>query len=114
MKRKYLLSTGLLTDRVEYYIIDLFKLHLSIYPKDIPGADWLGFDFILSDIKKDELKSEVIKRLEELVNKIQKKFTSVKIEIAESALVSETRLKLVLNINQVRSEEILVDLYDNK
>lgn len=114
MKRKYLLSTGLLTDRVEYYIIDLFKLHLSIYPKDIPGADWLGFDFILSDIKKDELKSEVIKRLEELVNKIQKKFTSVKIEIAESALVSETRLKLVLNINQIRSEEILVDLYDNK
>lgn len=112
MKKKYLLTTGLLTDRVEYYILDLFKLHLSVFPKDIPGADWLGFNFILSDIKKDELRDEVIKRLKLLVSNIQQKFTGVSIQITDAVLVSEEKLKLTIAVNQIKSDDIFVDLYN--
>ena len=52
MKKKYLLSTGLITDKVEIYVLDLFKLHLSVYPKDIPGINNIGFDFIITNTKK--------------------------------------------------------------
>ena len=47
--RKYLLSTGTATDRLEYYVLDLFRLYLKIYPGDIPGASGLGFDFNLGE-----------------------------------------------------------------
>lgn len=110
--QKYLLSTGLLTDRVEYYIIDLFKLYLSIYPGDIPGFPSLGFDFIITNTMKDELKTEIRKRLEDLIKKI-KNTVSADIKISEAYLVSEDVLKLIIEVNDVKSEEILVDLYKN-
>ena len=113
MKKKYLLSTGLLTDQVEYYIIDLFKLHLSVYPKDIPGADWIGFDFIMTDTKKDEIRRVATDRLNKLVSKIQKNFNDVSIRLSEPALIDETTLKVILDVNQIQSEEILIDLYNN-
>lgn len=111
-KQKYLLSTGLVTDKVEYYIIDLFKLYLSIYPGDIPGFPGLGFDFIITNTMKDELKSEIKKRLENLIKKINKS-ASVEIKISEAYLVSEDTLKLIIEVNDVKSDEILVDLYKN-
>lgn len=111
-KQKYLLSTGLLTDRVEYYIIDLFKLYLSIYPGDIPGFPSLGFDFIITNTMKDELKTEIRKRLEDLIKKI-KNTVSADIKIIEAYLISEDVLKLIIEVNDVKSEEILVDLYKN-
>ena len=47
--RKFLLSTGKTTDKIEYYVVDLFRLYLSVYPGDIPGASRIGFDFNLRD-----------------------------------------------------------------
>lgn len=113
MKKKYLLSTGLLTDQVEYYIIDLFKLHLSVYPKDIPGADWIGFNFILGNVKKDEVKNVVTSRLESLIGKIQENFTNISIKLFDAALIDETTLKVILEVNQIKSPEIIIDLYNN-
>ena len=109
MKTKYLLSTGLVTDKIENYILDLFKLHLSIYPKDIPGANNIGFDFIITNTKKDELVSEVNNRVRELINKFKKKFSNVNIMLESSALIDETKLKLVISVNEV-SDTISVDL----
>ena len=43
----YLLSTGQITNQVEYYIIDLFKLYLNIWPKDIPGASKIDLTLFL-------------------------------------------------------------------
>ena len=111
-KQQYLLSTGLLTSRVEYYIIDLFKLYLSIYPGDIPGFPSLGFDFIITNTKKDELKAEIKNRLEGLIKKI-KNSVSADIKISEAYLVSDDVLKLIIEVNDVKSDEIFVDLYKN-
>lgn len=109
MKKKYLLSTGKTTELVEYYIIDLFKLHLSIYPKDIPGADHIGFNFIITNTKKDEIKSDISGRLDELINKFRKRFTGIDIQISESALINDSTVKLIIAVNEI-SETVLVDI----
>lgn len=108
---KYLLSDGSSTNRVEYYIIDLFKLYLNIYPNDIPNSPNIGFDFILTDVKKDELVRNVRNRVEILVNKIKDKFTkTLSIEIESIEIIDETKVKLVINVNQVQSDDIVVNI----
>lgn len=109
MKQRYLLSTGLVTNKIEYYIIDLFKLHLSIYPKDIPGAEDIGFDFIITNTKKDELYLEVNTRIQELINKFKKKFSGINIKLEDSTLIDETKLKLTISVNEV-FDTISIDL----
>ena len=108
---KYLLSDGSSTSRVEYYIIDLFKLYLNIYPNDIPNSPNIGFDFILTDVKKDELVRNIRNRVEILVNKIKDKFTkTLSIEIESIEIIDETKVKLVINVNQVQSDDIVVNI----
>lgn len=108
---KYLLSDGSSTSRVEYYIIDLFKLYLNIYPNDIPNSPNIGFDFILTDVKKDELVRNVRNRIEILVNKIKDKFTkTLSIEVESIEIIDETKVKLVINVNQVQSDDIVVNI----
>lgn len=112
---KYLLSTGQSTNKVEYYIIDLFKLYLNIWPNDIPHAESIGFDFILTDVKKDELVREVKSRVERLVNKIKTKFTkTLSINIESIEIIDETKVKITINVNQVKSDDILVDIKEQK
>lgn len=113
MKNKYLLSTGITTDRVEYYIIDLIKLYLSVYPGDIPNADYIGFDFIIADTKKADLASDIRSKVDTLISKIQDKVSGVSISLVELALVNETTVKIIIDVNQIKSDEILVDLYKN-
>lgn len=112
MSKKYLLSSGTSTDKVEYYILDLFKLYLSIYPGDIPGSQ-IGFDFIMTDIKKADLADDIRRRIDILIGKLQDKVSNVKITLVEAALINETTVKIIVDVNHIRSEEILVDLYKN-
>ena len=111
--KRYLLSTGSSTDKVEYYILDLFKVYLNIFPGDIPGDDQIGFDFIMTNTKKADLADDIRRRVEILISKLQKKVSNVKISLVEAALINETTVKIVVDVNQIRSEEILVDLYKN-
>ena len=113
MKNKYILSTGITTDMVEYYIIDLFKLYLSVYPGDIPNAEYIGFDFIITDTKKADLANDIKRRVDVLISKIQERVSGVTISLVELALVNETTVKIIIDVNQVKSDEILVDLYKN-
>jgi hypothetical protein len=78
---KYLLSTGKSTTQVEKYILDLFKLNLKIWPGDIPGLPKVGFDFILTDTKKDEVVDEVRYRVRTLVDRLKERFSDQKIDI---------------------------------
>ena len=111
---KYLLSTGESTSLPEYYIIDLFKLHLSIFPGDIPGASQAGFNFILTDTKKSEVVSEIRGRINSLISKIKGKFSSnPDIRIVSLDLIDETRVKLVLSVNQIESGDININISDN-
>lgn len=108
---KYLLSTGQSTDKVEYYIIDLFKLYLNIWPKDIPHSEDIGFDFILTDVKKDELVNTVKSRIKVLVNKIKEKFTrSLSISIESIEIIDETKIRISINVNQIKADDIFINI----
>lgn len=109
--KKYLLSTGKTTTQTERYIEDLFKIYLTVYPKDVPGADDIGFNFVMSDVKKDEVKSELLSRINGLINTIAGKFSSgITITINTLDIINEKKAKLVLDIGQFTSDEILLDL----
>lgn len=112
---KYLLSTGQGTTKLEYYIIDLFKLYLSIWPSDIPGAPDIGFDFILTDIKKANLVREVTYRVNTLIDKIKDKFPrTLEISVESIELLDETKVKIIINVNEVRSQDITIDINETR
>ena len=110
---KYLLSDNTVTTQVEYYVIDLFKLYLSVYPGDIPGADSIGFDFNLRGTFKANLASEVESRINSLVSKFQSRFSEgLSFSLEECGLVDETRVRIVVSCGRIRSEDIVIDLYE--
>lgn len=116
--KKYLLSTGEITSKIEYYFLDLFKLYLTIYPGDIPGASDIGFNFIFTDVKKDEIVSEVKSRVNILIEKLKSKIINemgsnrVSIVVNELALMDETTVRLILTLNERISEELTIDIYN--
>lgn len=108
--KKFLLSTGRSTSRIEYYIIDLFKLHLGIFPGDIPYNQNLGFDFSLSDILKKDLETEVTNKLNNLVDKFQRSFgETVSISIDNIEIIDEQTVNLVITVNSV-SDNITINI----
>jgi hypothetical protein len=110
---KYLLSDNTVTSQVEYYVIDLFKLYLSVYPGDIPGADSIGFDFNLRGTFKANLASEVESRISSLVSKFQSKFSGgLSFVLEECSLIDDSLVKVVVSCGRVRSEDIIVNLYN--
>lgn len=109
--RKYLLSTGLATDKIEDYIVDLFRLYLQIWPGEIPGFPQLGFDFILTDVKKADLVSNVTSRLSSLINKIQDKFgQGVKISLDSVEIIDETRVRVTITVNDTTTDKFDIEL----
>lgn len=108
---KYLLSTGYTTSDVCSYIIDLFRIALTVYPKDIPHAPEIGFDFNLSGVFKDELKSELQKRLSDLVSRISERTSNGNIQIESLELISETEACLTLRVNNIKSEGLYFNIY---
>ena len=114
MSKKYLLSTGRVTGMVEYYILDLFRLYLSIYPGDIPGASQIGFDFTITDTFKANLEDTVKSRVDSLVKKISDQFSpSLKINLESCDLIDDKYAKVVVSCNGVRGEEITINLYND-
>lgn len=112
--RKYLLSTGVATDRIEYYVLDLFKLYIKIYPGDIPGASSLGFDFNLAGVRKSDLPSVISSRVSQLVKTIQDRFTrGITIDLDSVEVIDETKAKIVVTVNREVTEDIYVNLYES-
>ena len=110
---KYLLSDNTVTSQVEYYVIDLFKLYLSVYPGDIPGAEDIGFDFNLRGTFKADLESEVGSRISSLVSKFQNRFSgSLAFSLEECSLIDESTVRIVVSCGRVRSDDILINLYE--
>ena len=102
---KYLLSSGRGTVRIEEYLIDLFKLHLKIYPGDIPGALEYGFNFNLQGIYQDELPAELKSRLGSLVQKINSRFKSgISLTIESLEIISETKARLIIAAGTLRDD----------
>ena len=110
---KYLLSDNTVTSQVEYYVIDLFRLYLSVYPGDIPGAEGIGFDFNLRGTFKANLASEVESRISSLVTKFQSKFGgSLTFSLDSVELIDDTLVKIVVSCGRVQSDDILISLYE--
>lgn len=96
---RYLLSSGKATYRLELYILDQFKVYLTVNPGDIPGDSTLGFDFTLTNIVKSNLKSEVSKRVGLLIQKIQMRHgKNVDIKVDSLDIVSEERADLTITV----------------
>lgn len=111
---KYLLSNGTSTNRLEYYIMDLIKMNLVIYPDDIPGAPYIGFDFIITNTMKSDLESSVTERVNSLINKISDRFSSrVKISLESLRILNDNTVKVVIKVNEMLSEEIEINTYSN-
>lgn len=115
-KYRYLLSTGEATTKAEEYIIDLFRIYLGVYPGDIPHRKQLGFDFLFTDVTKDNLKSQVTSKVDQLIGKIQDILPNKKYKISVSSLdlIDEKTVKLVIDVDGVLSEDIFINLYDTK
>lgn len=113
MEYRYLLSTGQATTKVEEYIIDLFRIYLTVYPGDIPHYKKLGFDFLLTGVTKDRMKEEVRGKVESLVKKIQDSLPNqkYKITISELDLIDEETVRLVIDVSGTKSEDIYINLY---
>lgn len=109
---KYLLSTGASTTKVEKYILDLFRVYFNIYPGDIPNSN-IGFNLVLTDTKKDELLEELRGRVDNLIIRIRDRFLgSLNITIENLALISETRARLEISVNDY-SDILDIDIYNN-
>lgn len=111
MALKYLLSTGESTNKTEEYIIDLFRVYLTVYPGDIPHYGDLGFDFLLTDITKDNLVSSIKSRVKKLISKISSVVPNYSITINTLDVIDEERVKLVIDVNGVLSEDLFINLY---
>lgn len=111
---KYLLSTGEITEKIEYYILDLFRLYLNVYPRDIPGAPQIGFNFIFNNVKKDEIVGEVQSRVSQLAATIKSKISgnSVTIEVDSIEIIDESRVRITITINENVTDSITLDVYD--
>lgn len=113
MAYKYLLTNGESTDRIEEYIMDLFRLYLSIYPGDIPHYKDLGIDFIFTDVTKDNLESGVRTKVNSLLSKIREAIPSkYQVSINTLDLIDEETVKLVIDVNGELSEDIYINLYE--
>lgn len=96
---KYLLTDGTSTDKTEYYILDLFKLYFEVGINEIPNSD-IGFNNILTNVTKDQLKSTITDRLNSLILKLQSRVTNVKISLENLEVIDESTVKLVISANK--------------
>ena len=109
--KRYLLSTGASTTEIEKYVLDLFKLYIQIYPGDIPGSN-VGFNFIFTNVKKDEVVTEIRSRVSSLISKIKDQFsTTLDIQATAIDLIDEERVLITINVNNI-SDSVIVNLYN--
>lgn len=101
---KYLLSNGSSTTRIDKYILDLFKLNLSILPGDIPRTS-IGFNCILTDTKNQQLPMELKNRVSNLIQKIGNSFGSgISIKLNSLEILDNKRAVATITVNQTKEE----------
>ena len=107
---KYLKSDGSITNKIDDYIVDLFKLYFTIHPNDIPGTN-IGFNFIMNGVQKIDLASEISSRLSELLEKMKERFNGISMSIESVDLIDYERAKIKINVGKI-SDIIEVGLYE--
>lgn len=109
---KYLLSTGKITTRIEYYILDLFRLNLTVLPKDPPiDSSVIGFNYSMSGLTKDQIETEVKSRINSLVSKIRDRFPEIDIQTTYLSIIDESRVDLTITVNGKISKDFNINIY---
>lgn len=107
---KYLKSDGSITDNIEDYIVDLFKLYFTIHPNDIPGTN-IGFNFIMNGIQKVNIASEVTSRLSDLIENMQNRFSNINMSIESVDLIDYEKVRISIKVGKT-DDTIEVSLYE--
>lgn len=110
---RYLLSTGETTSKVEYYILDLFRIYLTVLPGDVPNAGSnIGFDFSLLGVTKNNLKSAIRSKVDELVKKIKSKNSGIDIEVTALNLIDEETASIEVTVNNMISDTFNINIFE--
>lgn len=112
MRNKYLLSTGKITDRVEYYILDIIRINLVVLPNDIPGKSGIGFDYSMTNITTDQFKSTVQSKINQLLSKVTSQFPYSDIQLSRLDILDESRVNIEITVNGEISEEFNINVYN--
>lgn len=97
---KYLLSTGKTTlDKVEY-LEDLFRLHFSIHPKDIPGAGWIGVRINVSGFRKSDLIPTIKSEISTFLTKAAQRLNLQKAELGNLEIIDESLVKVSIIVGE--------------
>ena len=108
----YVLSTGEVTSRVERYVLDLFTILLTIYPNDVPNTS-IGFDFVLGDVKKDELSIAIGDKVNSLISAVREYVPAqVDISLVDIDIVSYSRAIITISVNG-DTDNFEIDLNEN-
>lgn len=112
---RYLLSTGRSTYLVEYYIMDLFKLYLQVFPGDIPGANNLGFDFTIRNVTKADLVKTIEQSVDRLIATIQRSLKQdISIKVGDIDIINEEHVKVTITVNNSLTDDVLINLYEQE
>jgi hypothetical protein len=113
MTKKFVLSTGRTTTKIEEYILDLFKLYLSVNPGDIQYLPEFGFNFTFAGIPKADLPDKIQFRMESFVKKVSESFPGTRIVLEELSMISEETVRATISVNGTTSDNIFVNIYEN-
>lgn len=108
---KYLKSDGNITNKIDDYIVDLFKLYFTVHPNDIPGTN-IGFNFIMNGVQKINIESEVTSRLSNLIKNMQEKFNGISMSIKSVEIIDYETARIEINVEKIE-DTIEVRLYQD-
>lgn len=111
-KTRYLLSTGKITTRVEYYILDIFRINLTVMPEDVPLNSSIGFDYSMATTTKDQLVKVINTKLELLTQKIRNQFPNSNIHVSDTKLIDEQLVVTTITVNNTISEDFNINIYN--
>lgn len=95
---KYLLSTGKTTDDKVEYLEDLFRLHFSIHPKDIPGAGWIGVRLNISGFRKSDIIPTIKSEISTFLSKTAERLKLQKVELSNLEVIDETLVTVSISV----------------
>jgi hypothetical protein len=106
----YVLSTGEITTKVERYVVDLIRMAMCVYPGDVPGRSF-GFDFILGDVKKDQLRQAIIDKATDLIGMVRKFCPSnIGISLTKVQLISYSLARITISVENYGETELDIKL----
>lgn len=109
----FVLSDGRVTADIPEYVLDLFRLVLSVLPGDIPGLPDFGFDFRFAGVPSADLPEKVEFRAKALVEQIGKSFPTHSIELTDLEVIDSRTVRLEVTIDGSSSSSIYIDIHEN-